>query len=199
MQIIQWTDHNGRKSLSGKKPLAFLFRFRHDQSGNNTNEDRMTGDEESSQQWHELDQESVRKSLNDIIFHFPESIDGQMEALTQLTTIVQERVAHHAAQQINLHIQQSPTGRAAETRELVEEINGWLSGLRLALKDPASGTPCRLMLAPTPPKSESESWLQLEPLVPTVGKKPIRLPAVHPWLDLVAEPSRHKGTDRSPR
>lgn len=150
----------------------------------------MTDDEEGRKEWDELDQSSVRKSLKDIVKEFPETIDDRLVAMKQLMALVYETVSYDLAQHLNPYMDHHKRETAADAKRLAEEVDTWLADLHLAIKHPESGVPCRIALAKTPPRSENESWLELEPLDHSKHSARIRLPDPLKWLSIVAQPTR---------
>ena len=153
------------------------------------------------EEWHELDQASVRNGLRAIIRRdMPDEYGDQVKALGQLMSIVREEVA--AALTLNLHlfVRYHAKDSVADARALVEQLERDLSSLGLALAYPETAAPLRLTVAATPPRSESESWLQIEPLQSGSRSGVQRLTNPPPPLKLVPEPSRQSGRfrDNSP-
>lgn len=141
-------------------------------------------------EWHELDQASVRKSLQDIIRDMPGDYGDLRFALKQLLTITSEEIADALVGDLNRFMEYHPKKSLQDARSLVEEVERDLAGLGLVIQHPITKEPARLTVAATPPTKDTQGWIQVEALNSASKTPPMRLGDVLPRLDIMPEPPR---------
>lgn len=145
--------------------------------------------------WHGLDETQFRMNIRavaeDIVAHEVDSYARMIRELGRVRQIVAEELGTALRRDLNLYIEYQDTSTRAACRVLADRVNADLSELGLALSLPGAPFPAKLGVAATPP-GPSQSWLQLEPLDTSSGRRPRRLsgPALDK-LDLIpAEPAQ---------
>jgi hypothetical protein len=138
-----------------------------------TEEECVDEAEDDSEQWHELDQASVRKSIKELLKSLPDDYSPRVAAFKQLDAIMREEMASGLRYVVNALVSHHPRESAAQAQQLVTLINGDLASLHLALKHPLTDRPGRLGLT-APSTDPAHSWVQVESFDDD-AKKPYRL------------------------
>lgn len=152
--------------------------------------------QDSQDEWHELDQASVRASLFDLIRRgMPDEYGSLVPALHTFVRIVKEEMAAALRTGVNLFMEYSNPRSRAEAQALLRELSADLEPLGLSLADPESGVPIRLVVAPTPPSDERQSWFQIESIDPQTHLPPRRLTLPLPRFSLAPHPPIDRAPD----
>lgn len=155
---------------------------------------------DDNDEWSELDQHSVRKSIREVITSMPgDSWEDHVTALRQLREMVANEIASGLSGTLNYMLMHRRPTNLVDARFQADRMTRDLESLKLAVRHPHKDEVMRLTLAKTPPANEHQSWFQLEPYRPSPGDVPMRLTHPLPELRLCDAPSPYAAARTPPR